>query len=411
MPNFNKICKITKHEIYLNMANAYLKYYPVNNGDQSLIVLNDDTTILIDCNIRKDSHGSADPEMYDVKKDLLGIIKKRNNNPFIDIFVLTHGDWDHCRGFKDNFYQGDPNKYGNSNREANEIIIDEMWFSPMIAEEASNDDEDVHQEEAERRLKLHRDNDKDKDLPGNRIKIIGYDGNKDYSDLSNLRIIPGTVVNTFNTKKQNDFSVFVHAPFKEHLQSAETDKNSTSIVFQARFKTNSFDTNFSCLAMFGGDSDHYSWDIILDKTVKYQNDKKEQALGWDIFLSPHHCSWSFFNDRPQADNPDPKPNSLKILDYRRSNAKVIASSREVIKEKPNPPHFAAKAEYVKKVTEKNFMNTETNNKKGKTPQPIIFEVTPQGPMPPKTEEGSSKSAGTAGLGAINKPSTYGAKSI
>ncbi len=132
------------------MANAYLKYYPVNNGDQSIIVLKDGTTILTDCNIRKESHNSSDPEMYDVKKDLLGILPKRNGNPYADIFILTHGDWDHCRGFKDNFYQGDPGKYGSANQDANEIIIDEMWFSPMIAEEAKNDDEDVHQEEAER---------------------------------------------------------------------------------------------------------------------------------------------------------------------------------------------------------------------------------------------------------------------
>ena len=33
------------------MANNKIKYYPVNNGDTSLITLEDDSTILIDCNI------------------------------------------------------------------------------------------------------------------------------------------------------------------------------------------------------------------------------------------------------------------------------------------------------------------------------------------------------------------------
>ena len=35
------------------MANNKIKYYPVNNGDTSLITLKDNSTILIDCNIRE----------------------------------------------------------------------------------------------------------------------------------------------------------------------------------------------------------------------------------------------------------------------------------------------------------------------------------------------------------------------
>ncbi len=45
-----------------------IKYYPVGNGDQSLILLKDNTTILVDCNIRQASVGSTDPAIYDVKK-------------------------------------------------------------------------------------------------------------------------------------------------------------------------------------------------------------------------------------------------------------------------------------------------------------------------------------------------------
>lgn len=140
-----------------------IKYYPVGNGDQSLITLKDETTILVDCNIRQASVNSTDSEIFDVKKDLLKSIKKRDNNPFIDVFVLTHGDCDHCRGYKTHFYQGDPKKYAEKNHKADEIIVDEMWFSPMIAEEHTNDDEDAYQQEAERRLELHRNNSDDKD--------------------------------------------------------------------------------------------------------------------------------------------------------------------------------------------------------------------------------------------------------
>lgn len=355
-----------------------IKYYPVGNGDHSLIILEDNTIILVDCNFRQETVNSTDQKMYDVKKDLLKLVKKRNNNPFVDVFILSHGDCDHCRGYKTHFYQGDPNKYSDENRKANEIIIDEMWFSPMIAEKHTNDDEDAYQQEAERRLELHRRKSSEKDLAGNRIKIIGYDSNKDYSDLNHLRATPGSVVNTFNSKTQNTFSVFIHAPFKEHLNSSEKDKNSTSIVFQARFKNLSTDKDYTGLVMFGGDSDHYSWKVILEKTKKYKNDEKEQALKWDIFLAPHHCSWSFFNDRPQEENPDPKPTSLEILGYKRVGGIVIASSKKIVDDEDNPPHYEAKQEYIKKLDRSsNFLNTSVEPKES-APEPIVFEITANG---------------------------------
>lgn len=388
------------------MNNHQLKFYPVGNGDQALIITKDGTTIAVDCNIRQASVGSTDPLIYDVKVDLLKSIQKRDDNPYVDVFVLTHGDCDHCRGFQGNFYQGDPGKYSEKDRTAGRIIIDEMWFSPMIAEEHTNDDEEAYQKEAERRLDLHRQNHPSKDLPGNRVRIVGYDGNKDYSDLNHLRAIPGTVVSTFNNKQLDCFSVFIHAPFNEHLKSAEKDKNSTSIVFQARFKENAWDTEFSGLVMFGGDSDHYSWAIILEKTLKYNNHRNEQALDWDLFLSPHHCSWSFFNDRPQADNPTPKDTSLNILDYRRSGGIVIASSKKIVDDDDNPPHWEAKQEYLKKLeSDAHFLNTSTEPKESK-PEPIVFEVTSRGVkriFPADEEKKLAAAVSVASSAIVQKP--------
>ena len=359
------------------MSRNYIKFYPVDNGDSSMITLSGGMTILVDCNIRQASIGSTDPAIFDVRKDILQSIKRRNGIPYTDVFILTHGDCDHCRGFKQNFYQGNPDNYSAEDKKAEKIMIDEMWFSPMIAEEHTNDDEDAYQQEAERRLALHLKGSSEKDKPGNRIKIVGYDGNKNYSALDYLRATPGAVVNTFNNVKLDTFSVFIHAPFKEHLISAEKDKNSTSIVFQARFKNKANDSEFSGLAMFGGDSDHYSWDIILEKTKRYKNDIKEKALDWDLFLAPHHCSWSFFNDTPQSENDEPKESSLEVLDYRRPNAKVIASSKEILNNDDNPPHYEAKIEYLGKVGGSNFLNTATEPGK-KQPLPIVFEVTEEG---------------------------------
>ncbi|UCS95228.1 cobyric acid synthase CobQ [Echinicola marina] len=381
--------------------NATIKYYPVGNGDASLITLEDKTTIIIDCNIRN----CDNEDNYDVKSDLLKSVQYNDGIPYVDVFILTHGDQDHCRGFKKHFYQGAPEKYSEADKKEGLIRVDTMWFSPMIAEQHSNEDEDAYQQEAERRLALHRKGDARKDNPGNRIKIIGYDGSADYKDLNHLRAIPGDIVTRFSDRDQPLFSIFIHAPFKEHLEALGSDKkNSTSIVFQARFKNTSYQEGFSTLAMFGGDSDHTSWCIILEKTKKYKN---EHALYWDLFLSPHHCSWSFFNDRPQEENPVPKKTSMEVLDYKRRNAKVIASSKRIVNDDDNPPHYEAKHEYVKKVTESNFINTTTYKVVNKIPQPIVFEVTSQGIVKPKQSEGSAKVIGGAGLGVVNSASKYG----
>lgn len=395
------------------MPNATIKYYPVGNGDSSLLTLPDGTTLLIDCRIRDSASGDVDDTKFDIKADLLVSLKKRvTTAPFVDVFVLTHGDLDHCQGFAKNFYQGDPVDYTTKDLEAGRIIIDEIWFSPMVEEISTNDDEDAFEAEAMRRVKLHREKAANRNEAGNRLIIIGYDGNDSFSDLNHLRKTPGTVISSFNQKAQTTFSIFVHAPFKEQLHDYEgRDKNYTSIVLQARFKQQVTDIDFACLAMFGGDADHFAWCVILDKTKRYNNHVAERALDWDLFLAPHHCSWSYFNDHPQKDNPTPKREPLEVLDFRRPGARVIASSKQILDDDDNPPHYQARQEYINKVGVGNFLNIATHHKKGNTPQPIVFEVTSRGPVFARLAEGTAAVAGGAGLEAVNNISNYGAQAL
>ncbi|MDJ1485947.1 cobyric acid synthase CobQ [Cytophagaceae bacterium YF14B1] len=394
-----------------------ITYYPVDNGDQSLISVEEDnytTNILVDCRIRETSKGSTDPTQYDVKADLLRTLRKRRINDvegatYVDIFTLSHGDDDHLHGFESNFYQGDPKNYKKKNKDDGEIFIDVLWFSPMVMGTATNDDERCFNKEAKRRIKLHRDKSADKDLPGNRIVIIGYDANEDLDGLNLVRKVPGQIITRFNDRDLKTFSIFIHGPYQQHLSDEEVDKNRVSVVFQARFKATATSAGFCTLAMFGGDADHHAWKFILEKTKQKGNDVKQQALSWDLFLAPHHCSWTFFNDCPQDKNPTPVATSLKVLDYKRGVAKVIASCKEILNNDDNPPHYKAKEQYVKKVNGENFLNTATAIKSGKTPQPIIFEITAQGPMRAKKTEGSASVAGGSALGVINQPSGYGSK--
>lgn len=390
------------------MANQ-IKIYPVDNGDHSLISIDENnytTNIMVDCNIRESSKGDADSRKFDVKEDLLSVLKKKTVNGikdvnYTDIFTLSHGDDDHLHGFQNNFYQGDPKNYKQTNRDKGEIFIDVLWFSPMVMGESTNDDEDCFNKEAKRRIKLHKDKSPEKDLEGNKIIIIGYDANENLEGLGLVRKVPGDIITRFNDRDLKTFSVFIHAPYKIQLTSSDPEKNYTSVVFQARFKTTPLDPSFAVLAMFGGDADHYAWKIILDKTKKYKKDITERALDWDIFLAPHHCSWTFFNDTPQVDHPDPVDTSLSILGYARKGARVIASSKVIKNNDDNPPHFKAKQQYLTKLEKaENFLNTAIEPNESQ-PEPIVFLVTANGPVrsPKNNVAGAITSGGGAGAAA------------
>ncbi|MGZ2370404.1 hypothetical protein ACXR6G_11495 [Ancylomarina sp. YFZ004] len=380
------------------MANNKIKYYPVNNGDMSLITVKDNTTILIDCNIREGDKDINDNDIYNVKEDLVKSIQKRNNNPYLDLFVLSHPDEDHCRGFKKNFYTGDPTKYSETNRKNEEIIVDEIWVTSMLFTTEQSNDANAIRNEVNRRKRLTGS---EKDNRGNRLRLIGYDEDKKLENVTTY--VPGDEINTINDKTYTNFSFFIHAPFKKDLikSRATADRNSSSIVVQARFKDKDTDADHLTYALFGGDSDHYIWQKIIEIS---ENNDNEKYLKWDLFLAPHHCSWTFFNNVSYdiKENQTPKDYSLKLInDYKELNGKIISSSKKIVKEKPNPPHKPAKDEYIKALSSKDDFFELAVIPKEKSPEPIEFIVTNNG-VTKSTEK--AKVAITSG-GAVGAAST------
>ena len=71
------------------------------------------------------------------------------------------------------------------------------------------------------------------------------------------------------------------------------------------------------------------------------------------------------------------PSSIRILEYAENNSHVIASSKKVVNQKPNPPHYAARTEYVKKVGESGFRNTAVNKSESE-PKPLIYTIDSNG---------------------------------
>lgn len=350
-----------------------IKYYPVGNADCTLIKLNNGLTIIVDCQILADlTDGNGKQVMFDVKEDLLReLAKDEMGRPYVDLFISTHPHDDHCKGFAENFYCGDISEY-DKYKNKDEIIIKELWITPRgLNNKLSVPAADIRKE-AKRRRKLYDDNEYFHGSEGNYLRIIGYDKDKDFD--SRYCYVPGKLVTTVHGESFSLLDIFIHAPFKEDVETSKKydDKNATSIVVQFGFKINVGGV-YKCRVLMGGDAEYEIWQHILD------NNADEEKLRWNIFLAPHHCSWSFFNE---SDNKkEIQPSAKAILNKQISNHDhIVVSSDEIKNDDKNPPCYEAKQQYVKmlKADSTHFLNTATHSKIGNIPQPIVFKINEYG---------------------------------
>jgi hypothetical protein len=314
----------------------------------------------------------------------------------IDTFILTHPDQDHCRGFEDIFYTGDPSEFNESDRRNGLIIIDELWFAPRIFssfEDNLSDSAEAFKEEAGRRMDLYKDTDSNRENAGNRLRIVGYSDSDELKGLNGIITVPGNYVDKINNKRMMDFSFFIHAPFKIDTDSEEIERNETCIVLQARFDVDG--EKNACLAMFGGDAGFKTWETILKRS-------KIETLQWDIFLAPHHCSWKFFGESHDAGVAE---SSKTMLDKKQSGAIIIASCKPVKNDDDNPPDYAAAKLYRNQVgVERFFVTSEYYNREKR---PLIFELTRNGPAKVSPASSGIAAASAAIYPVIGTPKTYG----
>ena len=327
----------------------------------------------MDCQILADlTDGHGKQVMFDVKADLLKELKKDGlGRPFVDLFISTHPHDDHCKGFAENFYHGEVDDY-DKDKNKDEIIIEELWITPRgLNNNLSSPAEDIRKE-AKRRRKLYDDDKNFIGSKGNYLRIIGYDKDKEFD--RRYCYVPGKLVTTVHGSSLSWLEIFIHAPFKEDVETSKKydNKNATSVVVQFGFKIDGY-TGYKSRVLMGGDAEHEIWQHILD------NNTDEEKLRWNIFLALHHCSWSFFND---SDNKkEIKPSADAILNKQIGNsAHIIASSNEIKNDDNNPPCYEAKQQYIKKLKSGSlhFLNTATHSKVGDIPQPIVFKINENG---------------------------------
>jgi hypothetical protein len=384
------------------MQNPTIRYYPTGNGDMTLIVLTDGTTILIDCKIRNPDADSDNGKIYDVKTDLLERLWKEDGVPHLDAFILTHPDKDHCQGFETHFYQGKPDDYSESDKDEERIIIDELWFAPRIFAPHETDlcpDAEAFKKEADRRKELHQKKKDSRDEPGNQLRCVGFSANGSLEGLDDILSIPGTLTSRIAGSDRTDLQLFILAPVKKDSDDPEGDRNDTSIAFAAEFLDGENVTN---RVLFFGDAGCG----ILERIYDQNKDTENEHLVYDLLQTPHHCSWYTFSDCSYDEDNTASEKVIELLERKREGAQIVASSKPVKDDDDDPPSYQAKQEYVGVVGSGNFLCTGEHPSEGE-PKPLIFSLTENGPRrddPPKGNQGNA----TKGLPATGaKPRTYG----
>jgi beta-lactamase superfamily II metal-dependent hydrolase len=100
------VCRYALFRLNAQMT-AKISFFPVDNGDMTLIVLDSGLTILIDINIRCSADDPKQPDVPDVLSQLKNKLgRDAQGRKYVDVFVLTHPDKDHCSGLVKHFHLG-----------------------------------------------------------------------------------------------------------------------------------------------------------------------------------------------------------------------------------------------------------------------------------------------------------------
>ena len=365
-----------------------ITFFPVGNGDMTLITLENSTNIMIDCNI-KEKAADETTDDFDCQQWLMdNLPQNKDGVRMLDAFILTHHDIDHCRNAENYFNLCKPDSLNDE-----KIFVKELIVAPKLITvkegDLGNDSAKKLRKEAKRRLALYTDSDDSASDDGNRIQIIGYSSTlTDYNDL----ITPaGKKIDKINGKKHVNFEVFVLGPVKKDNDDESAEINDTSIVLKLSF----IKTTNTVVMIAGGDE-------TCDNLVDIIN--KNSDLKFDILIATHHCSWHSISNE---DSKDGKPHRTisDFLEKSKVNAHIIASSKPIKKDDDNPPSYRAKNEYKRHIsTDDRFYCLGEYPDESDT-KPLIFTISNQGVSLDDTNMSSKYSSVLTN--SIYTPKSYG----
>lgn len=357
------------------MAKPEITFFPVANGDMTLIKLASGRTILIDINIRQPGDG-----VRDVLKDLRKQLREdEEGRPYVDVMVLSHPDQDHCRGLCEHFYLGPLVDYPTRG-EASKIVIREMWSSPLVYRRAStthtlSEDAKAWNTEAKRRAKLFEAEGALDD--GDRILILGEDTGGKTENIPEIVVKPGDTITAVGGHEEKNFSALLLAPMAADNpeEAEELSKNESSVIINYQLGAGSVEDAVKFLS--GGDAGVYIWER---QWALHKNDAS--VLEYDLLSTPHHCSWRVLSRDSWSENKEQakvSTDARKALSQGRKGAYIVASSFPILDDDNDPPCIRAKREYedIAKEASGEFLNTSMHRTE-KAPEPMVFEVTAGG---------------------------------
>ena len=330
------------------MSFPSIEFFPVDNGDMTLITTKNKKRILIDCNYRQPSD-----DIVDVKSMLRERLDRNDNNQlFIDAFLITHPDQDHTRGFCEIFHTGSSDDWKEKD---DKVIINELWSSPRVFRRASRKpcengnatntltgDAKAINTEAKRRANLYKDTEAVGGL-GDRIVILTHDED---GKTEGFEGIVADLYDEFIGSKSglDDDSIeglLLGPADRQNIDEEETvlSKNNSSAII--RFTIS--DEN-GCLNYFlnGGDAEVKCWEYLYDNLDEKGN---MDYLKYNVLQAPHHCSWHSLSEDSESNdvNPQPSQNAINALGQALSDAFIVSSSRQFGED--TPPSPLAREEY------------------------------------------------------------------
>jgi hypothetical protein len=352
---------------------AELTFFPVDNGDMTLIKLESGRTILIDVNIR----GAADDpndSTPDVAKMLREKLKRDSQRHlYVDVFLLSHPDQDHCRGLEKHFHLGSPDTYSKSD---DKIFIREIWSSPIVFRRASRililcADASSFSTEARRRVRYFRENALVED--GNRIQIMGEDENGKTDDLGSILVKVGELVTKVNGFVDSSMTAKLLGPLPKSDNEEEEEalaKNRSSVILSFDIKGGGVDG--ACRFLTGGDAEVAVWERL------WTEHQDSDWLEYDILQTPHHCSWRSLSHDSWSDlgsKAKVSEDARNALSQGRSGAVIVASCKPISANDSDPPCIRAKREYeaIAKEVSGEFLCTGEYPTK-KSPDVMEFEI-------------------------------------
>jgi hypothetical protein len=317
-------------------------HFRVGNGDMTLFEFDGGKTLLVDCNIT----GTADDPL-DMTPDVANQLRRRlkrdaQGRLFVDAFLLTHPDHDHCRGLLKHFHLG---PLADWSQRSDKIVIREMWSSPIVFRRANRNhvlSDDAHAWACEARRRVNRFKERGFLLEGDRVRILGEDIDGKTANLGAILVRCNEEFTTIAGEHGN-FVARLLAPMPPGPEELEErlGKNDSSVVLglsvTADFRQD------AARYLLGGDAEVLIWERVWER-----NRHQPHHLEYDVLIAPHHCSWhslSWHSWSVWGERAEVSPDARSALSQARGCATILSSSKPIEDDHDDPPCIRAKREY------------------------------------------------------------------